>query len=45
MVPRNLQAAQEIDVKVDEIKAKIGNVVTGIHLQSQVLERTGIFGF
>lgn len=36
---------QKIEVKVEDVKAKLGNVVTGIQLRKNVVEAKGLFGF
>ena len=45
LVTNHMADAHKIKVKVEDIKAKIGNVVTSIHLLSQVGESKGLFGF
>jgi hypothetical protein len=40
-----LKAAREVAVKVEEIKAKVGNVVTNIPLPKNMVEGKGLFGF
>jgi hypothetical protein len=38
------QDVKKMLVKVEEVKAKVGNVVTNICLQNKVLEGKGLFG-
>ena len=40
-----MKGVHTIKVKVEDIKAKIGNNVTSIHLQSKIGESKGLFGF
>lgn len=40
-----MKTIRGIPVKVEEIKAKIGNVVTNIRLQKNVVEGKSLFGF
>jgi len=40
-----MEEARKIKVKVEDIKVKIGNVITSLHLLSKVGESKGLFGF
>ena len=39
-----LEEAKKISFRVEEIKAKVGNVVTNIRLQRNIVEGNSLFG-